>query len=813
MKKIVIILGMHRSGTSVITQICQYMGAYLGKEKELMEATQYNLSGFFENKEITYIDDEILRICGQEWYSLEPLMIDFNNPEITERMEYLESILSKMFEMSDMIGVKDPRMALLLPFWEKIFNKLADEVIYVWEFRNPLEVAESLKRRDGFTKKHSLLLWMNYNLSILNFLKEKKYLLINYREILKNSQVFYELAQTLDRKMDDNLIKEINQLVKSEYCHSDFSNQVMEDKCGKEVSDLYNALLNKMIKMEDINNWNRQYMKEIIKIEERYVDNKIQNDIKYLNNKKIIIYGAGKYGHETAKILQQFGINKFDFCDRDINKHGMNIFGGKVYSITEIENKENLVIIIAVGNENLVKEIEQTLVYVKQAELVSFNALKNKAWELINEGKINQKIIFWGTGNIARTFIERHGLFLKSVEIVGFTDNDKNKWGSSFIKYKVSCPSELLKQPYDYIVILSSHYKEIKKFLLENYEIPSLKIISIDEAYQMYVKNIHGIGNGYQFSPVSKIVGYTFSNRMNEKMLEGIDNMFAYLYVKDKYADLLENFKLDLSNKATQMVMKTSKKDTPIWVCWLQGLENAPDIVKCCVNSIFANVQGNIQVITYDNYFKYVKINENILEKHKLGLISKTHFSDIIRLALLCEYGGIWIDSTILMMNRGLPDYIYQLPIFMYKVRETIDAGYYDPRLFTNWFIKSEKEHPVIKIVYKMLEEWWRTEKITPYCIFHYIMRVAWDIYTDYINIEDGDFRYQDKLVLYDNNCRILERLLNEEFDEMLWNILKEEQPLQKLSYKMDIKKGETFYKFILKEYGDGITKIKNNRS
>lgn len=47
----------------------------------------------------------------------------------------------------------------------------------------------------------------------------------------------------------------------------------------------------------------------------------------------------------------------------------------------------------------------------------------------------------------------------------------------------------------------------------------------------------------------------------------------------------------------------------------------------------------------------------------------------------------------------------------------------------------------------------------------------------------------------------------------MLWNILKEEQPLQKLTYKMDIKKGETFYNFILKEYGDGITKIKNNRS
>ena len=65
MKRIVIILGMHRSGTSVITQICQYMGAYLGKEKELMEATQYNLSGFFENKEITGSEGSGLK-CHKE---------------------------------------------------------------------------------------------------------------------------------------------------------------------------------------------------------------------------------------------------------------------------------------------------------------------------------------------------------------------------------------------------------------------------------------------------------------------------------------------------------------------------------------------------------------------------------------------------------------------------------------------------------------------------------------------------------------------------------------------------------------------------
>lgn len=425
---------------------------------------------------------------------------------------------------------------------------------------------------------------------------------------------------------------------------------------------------------------------------------------------------------------------------------------------------------------------------------------------MMNERKMNLKIIFWGTGNVACKFIKTHTLFMQASDIVGFTDSDENKWGTFFVGYSVICPDVILHKEYDYILILSSYYDEIKKSLVEDYAVSHLKIISIDEAYQIYMRKNHGEENSFHSDFKSEIAGFTFSQYMYERMSEGIDNMFAYLYIKDKFAEIIEKFRIDLECDKTQIQVKALKKDTPIWVCWLQGIENAPDLVKCCINSITANVEGKIHLITYNNYSRYVKIDESILEKHKLGIISKTHFSDILRLALLCEYGGIWIDSTILFIDEGLLDYVYQLPIFMYRIRETLDAGYYDPRLFSNWLIKSEKGHPVVKTVYHILEEWWKTENVTPYFIFHYIMRLVWAVYA---NSENGTFNYQNRLVLYDNNCQTLIGLLNEKYDEVLWDMIKKVQPLQKLSYKREWKKENSFYEYILKKFGTGITDIK----
>ena len=70
MKRVIIVLGMHRSGTSLVAQICRCVGGYLGEQNELLAATSANPDGFFENRDIVNINDNILDFCNKKWYSI-----------------------------------------------------------------------------------------------------------------------------------------------------------------------------------------------------------------------------------------------------------------------------------------------------------------------------------------------------------------------------------------------------------------------------------------------------------------------------------------------------------------------------------------------------------------------------------------------------------------------------------------------------------------------------------------------------------------------------------------------------------------------
>ena len=68
---------------------------------------------------------------------------------------------------------------------------------------------------------------------------------------------------------------------------------------------------------------------------------------------------------------------------------------------------------------------------------------------------------------------------------------------------------------------------------------------------------------------------------------------------------------------------------------------------------------------------QYVDIPDYILQKYRAGKMTRTHFSDILRLHLLSRYGGVWIDSTILMTEH-LPKYILDSPLFIYQTPSVI---------------------------------------------------------------------------------------------------------------------------------------------
>ena len=121
--------------------------------------------------------------------------------------------------------------------------------------------------------------------------------------------------------------------------------------------------------------------------------------------------------------------------------------------------------------------------------------------------------------------------------------------------------------------------------------------------------------------------------RKHETVLKYLEGRFGDYYASYDYGAPLPPLDPALEGK--------------IWMCWWQGEENAPEIVRACIDSVRRNAGGHeVVVITDENLSKYVDIPEWALDKVHAGIMSRTHLSDLLRLSLLAEHGGLWLDAT-----------------------------------------------------------------------------------------------------------------------------------------------------------------------
>jgi GT2 family glycosyltransferase/glycosyltransferase involved in cell wall biosynthesis/ribosomal protein S10 len=152
----VLLLGMHRSGTSVATRILNLMGLHVAGEDDLIPADEENSRGYWESLALTELDDRLLAALGAPWFA--PPAAE----EVRSRLSDLGDLLPEARRRAgDVLGPgpwvwKDPRTCVLLPFWEQVLGD-ADPLVMV--HRDPLEVAQSVARRDGLDLPHCLALW------------------------------------------------------------------------------------------------------------------------------------------------------------------------------------------------------------------------------------------------------------------------------------------------------------------------------------------------------------------------------------------------------------------------------------------------------------------------------------------------------------------------------------------------------------------------------------------------------------------------------------------------------------------------------
>jgi hypothetical protein len=149
-KRIICILGMHRSGTSCLTGSLQEAGLNLG---QCHTWNPFNLKGNRENQDFVDLHNEILEANGGSWE---------NPPENAkwslQHKQRARELLANFAE-AEFVGFKDPRTLLVLEGWKE----LTDSLEFVGIFRHPDAVADSLNRRSNMARKEAIALWYTYN--------------------------------------------------------------------------------------------------------------------------------------------------------------------------------------------------------------------------------------------------------------------------------------------------------------------------------------------------------------------------------------------------------------------------------------------------------------------------------------------------------------------------------------------------------------------------------------------------------------------------------------------------------------------------
>ena len=184
---IVIILGMHRSGTSAFTKGLELFGVDLGEN--LLPPNVSNTKGYFEDTQLVGINEKILRKNGLLWSTLQVLdAADLLGPSFEKEQNEARKFLKGKLAQGIPIGLKDPRLCRTLPLWQKIFVEMSVRVGYLIVFRNPFEIASSLEERNGMSVDYGLTLWGSYQLDALRYTEGKSRLFVGFHQLLENSE-------------------------------------------------------------------------------------------------------------------------------------------------------------------------------------------------------------------------------------------------------------------------------------------------------------------------------------------------------------------------------------------------------------------------------------------------------------------------------------------------------------------------------------------------------------------------------------------------------------------------------------------------
>lgn len=251
----------------------------------------------------------------------------------------------------------------------------------------------------------------------------------------------------------------------------------------------------------------------------------------------------------------------------------------------------------------------------------------------------------------------------------------------------------------------------------------------------------------------------------------------AYNYLVRRYKPQYKKEEMEISNY--------------VWICWLQGIEQSPELVRTCLHSVKENCEDK-EIIFLDekNLDNFLHLPDYIMKKWKKGIISNAQFSDIVRADLLSNYGGIWIDATVLLTGP-IEKHITDADLFAF--RTTFNDSQESPILISSWFLSAKKNNPVITETRRLLLDYWKDHNIlVNYYLFHIFFSIV-------VRCYKSEWK---KVPLQTNgNSHLLQFQLNEMYEESEFLHLCELTNIHKLTYKEVQYSSGTYSDFLVKSF------------
>lgn len=228
--------------------------------------------------------------------------------------------------------------------------------------------------------------------------------------------------------------------------------------------------------------------------------------------------------------------------------------------------------------------------------------------------------------------------------------------------------------------------------------------------------------------------------------------------------------------------LKNKSGKTDVWMCWWQGEDNAPDLVKKCINSVRRNIdesKSELHIITLENCMEYVSFSPEVITKFNEGKISMTTLSDRLRMELLYRYGGLWIDATYYVADGRINDVITKQGFYTQKFgKPAWDDDVTGGRWAGN-FIKGEEGFTLFGFVLRAMDEYYSyMDRTIEYFMIDYMIEIAYNTFDEVKTVVDMcECNNSHALFFNENGSRI--------YREDVWKDVVKDTWLFKMSYKI----------------------------